>query len=428
LYWLGFSEEPKEHLRAFFDGKHKKLCHYIGGADADQFLIQLALQLKCFPPQVFADPAGHLLSEMKDIAPYPLKDVEPIDILQNTIERLKTHRTALLLNPIQTAVLGDNPADIDTSDKTIPPEIQAWALVNLGNKHFEAGKKTNSISEYEKAALQYEAAFDIKPDSHEILNNWGVALTRLAQLKKQPILYEASFAKFEAALNIKPDKHETLNNWGFALTEFAQLKESPALYEASFTKFEAAIKIKPDSYTVLNNWGNALSGLAKLKQEPALFEASFAKYDAALKIKSDDHEALSNWGVALTQLAKLKQEHALFEASFAKHNAAFIIKPDDHETLNNWGVALLYAWNLTKDTKHLEQATELISQAEKINPNDCYNGACLAAVKNDEKGCKERLFRAKAAKTLPERKQIEKDDDLVNMRDKPWFAELLEDL
>jgi tetratricopeptide (TPR) repeat protein len=427
LYWLGFSEEPKEHLRAFFDGKHKKLCHYIGGADADQFLIQLAQQLNCFPPQVFASPAGHLLAEMKDIAPYPLNEADTTDILKNTIERLKKYETVLLLNPNQTAVLSNNPADIDIDENT-PAEIAAWALVEIGNKHFEAAEKTNSISEYEKTAQQYEAALKIKPDMHEALNNWGNALSGLAKLQNAPDLFKASFAKYEAALKIKPDKHVTLYNWGNALLHLAQLKQEPALFDACFAKYEASLKIKPDYHEALLNWGAALSDLAQLKREPALFDASFAKYEASLKIKPDDHKALYNWGTTLSDLAQLKQEPALFDASFAKYEASLKIKPDNHKVLNNWVHGLIQTWKLTKDTKYLEQATKVTSQAEKLSLNDCYNGACLAAIKNDEDGCKERLLRAKAAKTLPTRKHLEKDDDLVNMRDKPWFAELLKDL
>lgn len=346
LYWLGHKDDPEPHIAEFFKGNHTHYCKYIGGIDADTFLIQLAQKLDCFPPQVFANPASHLLAEMKDIAPYPLNEADTTDILKNTIERLKKYETALLLNPNQTAVLINNPAGIDASDKTIPAEIQAWALVELGNKHFNAARKSNSISIYEKAVQQFEAAHKIEPDMHEALNNWGVALLELAQLKKEP-----------------------------------------ALFKAGFSKCEAALKIKPNNYQSLNNWGSGLLRLARLKLEPALLDDSIAKFEAALKIK-----------------------------------------PDYRLALKNWEIAMLWGWNLTKNPEYLEKAIESINQAEKIDPNDCYNGACLAAIKNDEEGCKERLFRAKAAKSLSTRKRLEENDILANMRDKPWFAELLKDL
>lgn len=306
LYWLGHSEEPAPHLASFInDIDGSGYCKYIGGADADQFLIQLAQQLDCFPPQVFASPADHLLAEMKDIAPYPLNEAGTTDILENTIDRLKKHQSDLEFTSNQTAVLSNDPAAIDPKDTNTSPEIAAWALIKRGNEYFEAAKKTNSISEYEKSAQHYNAA----------------------------------------------------------------------------------LKIKPDLYEAICNWGSALSGLAQLKKEPSLFEASLAKFEAALKIK-----------------------------------------PDLHAALDNCSITLLRAWSITKDEKYLEQAAVVIERSEKLSPNESYNGACLAAIKNDEEGCKERLFRAKAAKTLPTRKHLEEDDDMANMRDKPWFAELLKDL
>jgi tetratricopeptide (TPR) repeat protein len=387
LYWLGHKDDPDPHITEFFKGNHTHYCKYIGGIDADTFLIQLAQKLGCFPPQVFADPAGHLLVEMKDVAPYPVNDEGTIDILENTIKRLRTHQTSLQFTPDQTAVLSNNPAGIDVGNKDTPAEIAAWALIELGNKHLEVATKTKSISEFEKSTQQYEAALKIKPDMNEALNSWGEALSRLAALKREPALFEAGFDKFEAALKIKPNNYIALSNWGNALTNLAHLKKEPALFEAGFDKFEAALKINPDYQIALKNWGNALSNLAQLKQDPNMFEAGFAKFEAALRID-----------------------------------------PDNHKTLEVWGGALARAYHLTKDTKYLEQATEVVNQAEKLKPNNCYNGACLAALKNDEEGCKERLFIAKAANTLPMRKHLKEDPDLANMRDKPWFAELLEGL
>jgi tetratricopeptide (TPR) repeat protein len=354
LYWLGHDEKPNPELAKFIDEiDGSGYCKYIGGIDADEVFIKLAQKLGCFPPQVFTDPASNLLHEMEKIADFPLEKTDfKTDILKKSRSKLndKQTRDALRLDAVDLAVLSNKPEDVpetgDAGFEEVPPEIRAWALVERGNEHFEAAKKTTSISEYEKAAQQFEAAHKIKPAMHEALNNWGLALAELAQLKQEPDLFEASFAKFEAALKIKPNKHEALNNWGLALSDLAQLKQELVLFVASFAKFEAALKIKPDMYEAFYNRGNAL-----------------------------------------------KQ-----------------------------------AWSLTKDTKYFEQATEALNKAEKINPEKCYNSACLAAIKNDEEGCKERLFRAKAAKSLPPRKHLEDDDDLANMRDKVWFAELLEGL
>lgn len=67
LYWLGFDEVPRSHLRVLLDGTHKNYVHYYGGVDADAFLIALAQKLDCFPPKAFSDPAAHLFEERTGI-------------------------------------------------------------------------------------------------------------------------------------------------------------------------------------------------------------------------------------------------------------------------------------------------------------------------------------------------------------------------
>ena len=347
LYWLGHSEEPDDHIKDFFKGAHANYCKYIGGVDADEFLIQLAQKLNCFPPQVFADPAGHLLVEMQDVAPYPInKEIGTTDILKDTVERLETNRENLKFDQIQNAVVLDKPEDIDVTDSTIEPEIRAWALIEAGYKHFTTAKETNSDTEYQEAVKQYEAALNIQPRNHEALNYWGIALYNLAQLRQDPEGLKSAIAKYEEALYIKPDMHDAFFNWGLALFE-----------------------------------------LATKQQDPEGFKKAIAKYEEAL-----------------------------------------YIKPDMHEALKNCGGTALRMWYSTKNPAYLDQASEVLKKAEALKPEDCYNGACLAAIKGDDAGCEERLLRAKAAKTLPTRKHLETDKDLDNMRDKLWFIEFLKGL
>ncbi len=74
-------------------------------------------------------------------------------------------------------------------------------------------------------------------------------------------LFNDAMAKYAAALKIKPDRHEVLNNWGNALAKRAETKsgaEADALFNDAAENFAAALKIKPDDHEALNNWGAAL--------------------------------------------------------------------------------------------------------------------------------------------------------------------------
>ena len=276
LFWLGFEEEPKSHLRSLLDGKHKNICRYFGGADADAILIALAQKLGCFPPQVFANPAGHLLEEMKAVAEFPLaKTGLTIDLLKETQKRLESHGEKLRLDATMLAALrGDAGAiseeiskrEIATpagEESPVPPEIAAWAHMALGNEHFSKAEAEGSVKQYELAVREYEAALDIKPDMYEALNNLGNTFTVLARLTGDEDLFRVSISKCEAAHAIKPDRHEALVNWGSALAGLARLKDDETLFRGAFAKYEAALAIEPKLHEALNNWGNTLLGLAR---------------------------------------------------------------------------------------------------------------------------------------------------------------------
>ncbi|MDA1109342.1 MAG: hypothetical protein O3A78_05920, partial [Nitrospinae bacterium] len=54
----------------------------------------------------------------------------------------------------------------------------------------------------------------------------------------------------------KPEKHEALNNWGLALHEHAKTKtgeEADELFVKAREKYQEALKIKPDMYEALFN-------------------------------------------------------------------------------------------------------------------------------------------------------------------------------
>ena len=77
------------------------------------------------------------------------------------------------------------------------------------------------------AGEKYAAALAVKPDKHEVLNNWGVSLFDQARMKtgeEAYRLFALAGEKYAAALAIKPDKHDTLNNWGIALAAQANTK------------------------------------------------------------------------------------------------------------------------------------------------------------------------------------------------------------
>lgn len=119
-----------------------------------------------------------------------------------------------------------------------------------------------------QAAKYYQKAIATNPNFHHAYNNWGLALSDLAQTlngKEQQQKFEQAIAKYQKAIDINPDSHHPYNNWGIILSDIAKTqsgKEQQKVFEQACTKYHEAIVIKPDSYEAYSNWTNALLNLA----------------------------------------------------------------------------------------------------------------------------------------------------------------------
>ncbi len=398
LYWVGYEDnDPALHIRKKLLNTEKD-AFLVTGHDSDSFFVRLAQELDVFPPSLVALPFTHLADILDTLAPFSLPDQKSdLDVTANArgwIEKATKQFEKSGIASEETQGFEDKPAAIDDLESELTElmmsgdyqavleraktakeeiltdsnvsELVSWANIMLGNLDSEAA---NFADAYEK----YAAALDIKPDTHEALYNWGIALSNQAETKSgedADILFTEAYKKYEAALNIKPDKHEAFSNWGAALSHQAETKsgeEAENLFAEAYVKYGAALDIKPDNHEALNNWGTALAAQARIESgETAtrLFAEAGEKYKAALDIKPTMHEVLSNWGVALETQARIESGETatrLFAEAGEKFKAALDIKPDMHTALSNWGLALASQGRIESG----EAATRLFAEADE---------------------------------------------------------------
>lgn len=71
LFWVDMSEYSPTHIVNSI--RPSELVHYMRCVDgADLFLIELARELKCFPPTIFNDPYSHMIEELSAVVQYPI--------------------------------------------------------------------------------------------------------------------------------------------------------------------------------------------------------------------------------------------------------------------------------------------------------------------------------------------------------------------
>jgi tetratricopeptide (TPR) repeat protein len=118
-----------------------------------------------------------------------------------------------------------------------------------------------------------------------------------------------------------------------------------------------------------------------------------------------------------------KEADRLYALAAEKYATALAIKPDKHEALNNWGnMLMLQARDSTGDQakRLLDKARELLLQAEGIQTGaSAYNLACISALQDDEEACRHWLESSRDSGQLPNRRHLEEDENLINVRDFP---------
>lgn len=390
LWWAGYAENPNTPISKLIQ-KNNKVSYYLGGCDADEFLIELAKELQCFPPTLFSDPYGHILNELTPVTDFPLTKSGSSDLL-----------TAL-------------------KNELIESQQRFNSKQNISELMMK--------SEWEKVI----ELSDPKNPEHKIYISWaltmlGNALANFGKINKDEYKFQKSFEKYQEAVSINPNESEIFNNWGISLYSLAIIKRDENLFQQCIEKYEQAINIKPDHFFAINNLGLALSALAKIKNDETLFQKCFEQFRKSTTIQPAYYEAFANWGNALSNMAEIKADEALFQQSFEKYNQALAIKPDFLDALNNWGASLLHAFSITKNKAYLEKARDVIEQRRTLKPDELYNLACLNSLLSEKEKCKEYLLYCKTAKTLPNKNHLINDKDMDNVRDEPWFEELIDSI
>ncbi|RZG75301.1 tetratricopeptide repeat protein [Acinetobacter wuhouensis] len=431
LFWIDFSKEPNTNVKKFIEvnPNHR---NFIGEQDADKFLLELAIELKCFPTELFKDPIKHLKEVCEYVNQFPLttSDAE-IDILEDTkktlaiadankpaitqlklVELLHAQKFETIINQIKNLDLGlkpiskivasaylgksltfltkDNNQFKHNFDKAIelePNFYQAYAKV--GNKLTSYSQKQN----LELAISYFEKCFALKPNLKDdsIIGNYAIVLSKLAILEKNDTAFYHSFDQYEKALKIQPDDADHLGNYATSLYSLGKLKEDEDLFNKAFEQYEKTLKIQPDHVKHLGNYGNALSNLAKLKEDEDLFNKAFNQYEKALKIQPDDADILGNYATSLYSLGKLKEEEDLFNKAFNQYEKALKVQPDDADILGNYANALSSLAKLKEDEDLFNKAFNQYEKALKVQPdrvNNLGNYATalssLAKLKEDE--------------------------------------------
>ena len=426
LIWAGRKENinkiEAESVKDFLK-ENSNLTHYIGNTDADHFLIQLAKELDCFPPELFSNPYKFLNQQLSIVQPYPLGD--GLDILANLSDYLEVQAEKPLIKSLYTAFIHKYPDKKSTtglSEKSINDIVWAYnqqAIYLIKQKRFEDGFKL-----YDQALLISERHFGC-------LYNYALNLGKYADEHQKLNLFEKVFNLHKKAFALQPLNSDNIHNYGSSLFKLATITEDEELFTKASEQYLKALNINPIDALYLGNYATTILNLAKIKQDEELFKHSFELYEKALKIDPNHEYNLGNYANAIFNLAKIKQDEKLFNKACEQYEKTLDINPKESTYLLKYSNVLLHFYRINSNEHIFDRTFEILKRSLILQPHEtAYNLACYYALKKDFELSKENLLHAELYNTLPENsyKHLVKDEDLDNVRNEPWFIELLERL
>lgn len=379
LIWTGtkntIEELESESVKNFLN-KNSNLTHYIGNTFADDFLVQIAKELDCFPPELFSNPYKFLNQQLENVQEYPLGD--GLDILANLTDYLKEQSQKPLIESLYTAFIHKYPSKESTED--------------LGDEEID-----------------------------QIM--W--AYTKQAQLLYNKEDNKDSFDLYKKAISIKDNHMGCLLNYALNLAETGQNKTDIEILEKSLNLFERAYNTGYKNAFIIGQHALVIANIASIQKNEIKLSQAFNKYEEALKLDPNHLDNLGNYSNALETLFQLSKDYKFLEQAIQNHITALQIAPDHLLHLNHLTSRLLMLYHFKPSEELLEKAFKAIQSALIQSPNKTYNLACYYSISKNTELAKSSLLHAEQHKTLPDFQHLSQDKDLDNVRKEPWFIDLL---
>jgi len=335
LFWVDMGGQAPDHLQRKL--LSSRLAHYMSCENgSDLFLIQLARELGCFPPTIFADPYQHLLDELEEVANYPMLEEDSLedkkerrvsrpssstqDILLETKNKLKEVRIQKKkgnINILQEYLQGDYQKIIRVLEvePTLDHEQSLWLARSYFGLALQKFDKLEQIRIYEKMIYKFEESkeLNIQEQVAKALMGKGTTLSELGELGSEIDAYDEVIKKFGDSneLVLQDRVAAALVNKGIALYELGHFEESIEINDKLIEIFGNSdeLILQDKVAAALVNKGNSLFELNEIEKSIEIYDKLIELFGNTneLELKEEVSRALLRKSFALSELDQLQE-------------------------------------------------------------------------------------------------------------------------
>lgn len=410
LFWIDYAKEPNINVKQFIDvnPNHR---NFIGEQDADRFLLELAIELNCFPTELFKDPIKHLkgICELVNQFPLPTSDTE-VDILEDTKKTLAivdtnkpvitTIKLAELLHAKKFETIINQEKNLDLTIKPISKVLASAFLgkaltfltkddnqfqkffdkaislqINFYQAYAEVGIQcalTGKQDYLEKSLTYFEKCFQMNPriTDLKLIQGYAIVLTQMRAFKKEKNLILKAIDFYKNSLNELQNDPFFLKNYANAYKKLALLSDNESLFNEAFELYKKSLEIYPNNVQILIDYGISIFYLAQINEDTNLYNRALIQLEKAKKLEPKDFTVLTNYITCLLGVAKANKDKEIFEKAKDICENVLKIEPNHLSNIENYAICLITLAELKNDKELAQQAIDYFQKALKFKPED----------------------------------------------------------
>lgn len=403
---------------------------------------------ECFERAIDINPnLHHPWFKWGDLYAYAGKILKSLDHLQSSFNKFEK---AYLCNPEDAAILArwgevqmlaasytDNLELLREAGSKISkavelePEIPVYWYIS-GMFLSEMGRYFNDISYFEQAIVKFQYSISLEDTNGAVYHGLAHTCFTIGEMTRNVNRIENSLLYYSRAIELSsPPSPQCLNDWGVALMKLAELTNEKKYVEVALEKFEQAIGYKFDEILEgdvelewLYNYGCGLDFLGDFYEEPIYYERAVQILTHILQVDPEYSHARYNLALSLSHLGELNSDVDCFQKAIDYFQILLEQDGEDEFAWNDWGLTLTHLAVLTFDAIHPEFSQDYYDQAERKflhaialgNTHAYYNIACLYALTQNMPAAMHFLERADLCNSLPPTEDVMHDEWLDNMR------------
>lgn len=270
LIWTGTKtniDDIESNSVKNFLKKNNNLTHYIGNIYADDFLIQLAKELDCFPPELFLNPYTFLNKQLELIQPYPLGD--GLDVLNNLREYLNSRTQNSLTQSLYTAFIHKYPDKISTQSLTeFEIDQVMWA-------YDKQARYLNNLGNITECFNLYEKALTINDNHTGCICNYALTLSKHGLYTKNP-----DFPKKAKSLLVNRNENSLIKiTIASVMTTLGKITSKPNHFQNACSELNAVLLENPNNLKAIFQYSLSLMDYGELTNNTIHFQKALLYID-----------------------------------------------------------------------------------------------------------------------------------------------------